>query len=148
MSGRFSIPRPTAALLCLAAAGLLAAPETIKPGEVWPDDRGQHIQAHGGGIIKLRDTYYWFGENRTPGLDPNRRYVACCSSKDLAHWTFRNQVMEQTDPGDLGPRFVLERPNAMTCRFCSSLKTLLTRTEDTVLTSWSMSQITLSTGRF
>jgi hypothetical protein len=115
MSERFSIHKPTAvrlamALLCLAVAALLAAPQTIKPGEVWPDDRGQHIQAHGGGIIKLGDTYYWFGEDRTRGLDPSKRYVACYSSRDLAHWTFRHQVMQQADPGDLGPRFVLERP--------------------------------------
>jgi hypothetical protein len=109
------IQRPAAmrlavAMLCLAAAGLFAAAQTIKPGEAWPDDRGQHIQAHGGGIIKLGDTYYWFGEDRGQGLDPSRRYVSCYSSKDLAHWTFRNQVMKQADPGDLGPRFVLERP--------------------------------------
>lgn len=115
MTERFSIYNRAAApmaiaSLCLAAAVLLAAPQTIKPGEVWPDDRGQHIQAHGGGIIKLGDTYYWFGEDRTRGLDPTKRYVACYSSKDLAHWTFRNQVVKQADPGDLGPRFVLERP--------------------------------------
>ena len=97
------------ALLCVAA-GIAAAPETIKPGEVWPDDRGQHIQAHGGGIIKLGDTWYWFGEDRSQGLDPTRRYIACYSSKDLAHWTFRNQVLKQADPGDLGTPFVLERP--------------------------------------
>ena len=94
------------ATLALAASG----PQTIRPGEVWPDDRGQHIQAHGGGILKLGDTWYWFGEDRGQGLDPARRYVACYSSTDLAHWTFRNQVMKQADPGDLGARFVLERP--------------------------------------
>jgi hypothetical protein len=96
-------------------------PQTIKPGEVWPDDRGQHVQAHGGGIIKRGDTYYWFGEDRTQGLDRAKRYVACYSSKDLAHWTFRNQVMKQADPGDLGTPFVLERPkvfyNAKTRKF-------------------------------
>src|ERR1039458_4926025 len=97
------------ALLCVAA-GIAAAPETIKPGEVWPDDRGQHIQAHGGGIIKLGDTWNWFGEDRSQELDPTRRYIACYSSKDLAHWTFRNQVLKQADPGDLGTPFVLERP--------------------------------------
>ena len=41
------------------------------PGETWPDDRGRHIQAHGGGILKEGDTFYWFGEDRaadnTPG---------------------------------------------------------------------------------
>jgi hypothetical protein len=94
------------ATLALAASG----PQTIKPGDVWPDDRGRHIQAHGGGILKLGDTWYWFGEDRGQGLEPERRYVACYSSTDLAHWTFRNQVMKQADPGDLGARFVLERP--------------------------------------
>lgn len=98
------------ALLCLATARPYAAPQTIKPGEVWPDNRGEHVQAHGGGIIKLGNTYYWFGEDRSQGLDPSRRYVGCYSSKDLVHWIFRNQVLRQSDPGDLGPHFVLERP--------------------------------------
>jgi hypothetical protein len=103
-------------LLVLAASGALscilsaAAPQTIAPGEVWPDDRGRHIQAHGGGIIKLGDTWYWFGEDRTQGLDPSRRYVSCYSSKDLAHWTFRNQVIKLADPENFGAGWVLERP--------------------------------------
>jgi hypothetical protein len=49
----------------LACAATFAAAqkksEVIKPGEAWFDDRGQQIQAHGGGIIRLKDTYYWFG---------------------------------------------------------------------------------------
>src|ERR1017187_4273688 len=100
------------ALIVLGAAALLlaAGPQTIHPGDVWPDDRGQHVQAHGGGIVKVGDAWYWFGEDRSQGLDPARRYVSCYSSNDLAHWTFRNQVMKQADPGDLGARFVLERP--------------------------------------
>ncbi len=108
-------------IFAATALVLAAGPETIRPGEVWPDNRGQHIQAHGGGIIKLGDTWYWFGEDRSQGLDPEKRYVSCYSSKDLAHWTFRNQVLKQSDPGDLGPRFVLERPkvfyNAPTKKF-------------------------------
>ena len=42
-----------AALLAsyLAPAAALADPAAIQPGEVWPDDRGQHIQAHGGGVM-------------------------------------------------------------------------------------------------
>src|SRR4029077_369225 len=70
------------------------AQEGIRPGAVWPDDRGQHIQAHGGGILKLGDAYYWFGEERGQGLDREKRYVSCYSSTDLAHWTFRNQVVK------------------------------------------------------
>ena len=96
--------------LVLTALSALAAPQAIRPGEVWPDDRGRHIQAHGGGIIKLGDTYYWFGEDRGEGLDPAKRYVACYSSNDLAHWTFRNQVLQLGDPENLGPRRVVERP--------------------------------------
>jgi hypothetical protein len=108
-------------LCALAAVTAWTAMQTIRPGEVWPDDRGQHIQAHGGGIIRLGGTFYWFGEDRGQGLDTSKRYVACYASKDLAHWTFRNQVIQQADPGDLGPRFVLERPkvfyNAKTKKF-------------------------------
>ncbi len=102
------IRRTLLALVCLAAAA--AAPQLIRPGEVWPDNRGQHVQAHGGGIIKLGNTYYWFGEDRSQGLDPEKRYVACYASTDLAHWTFRNRVVQFSDPENLGPHWVLERP--------------------------------------
>jgi hypothetical protein len=67
---RATTKRLVVAILCMATAGLLAAPQTIKPGDVWPDDRGKHIQAHGGGIIKIGDTYYWFGEDRSKDWTP------------------------------------------------------------------------------
>jgi len=99
----------TMALFCVALPGM-AQTAVIRPGEVWPDDRGQHVQAHGGGIIRLGDTYFWFGEDRGQGLDRTKRYVSCYSSKDLAHWTFRNQVIKLADPEGFGPSWVLERP--------------------------------------
>jgi hypothetical protein len=122
-----SNPRPAprslaraSALLLLSAAAFAASP-VVKPGEVWPDQRGLHVQAHGGGIIKVRGVYYWFGEDRTKGLDPAKRYVACYASKDLVHWTFRNQVLKMDDPEGWGPRRVVERPkvfyNAKTKKF-------------------------------
>ena len=52
-----------AAVFCCLNNGR-AAPATIQPGEIWPDNRGQHVQAHGGGVIKVGDTFYWFGEDR------------------------------------------------------------------------------------
>ncbi len=112
----------TAALLAFirlfAALGLLATAHgaraaeqpIIRPGEVWPDDRGQHVQAHGGGILKLGDVYYWFGEDRSTTNARNTRCVACYSSTNLAQWTFRNQVVHLTDPENLGRGWVLERP--------------------------------------
>jgi hypothetical protein len=96
------------AFLSVVATSTSAAPQTIQPGDLWPDDRGQHVQAHGGGILKLGDTFYWFGEDRSQGLDRSLRYVGCYASKDLAHWTFRKQI-KFPDPENFG-RWVLERP--------------------------------------
>jgi hypothetical protein len=100
----------SAGLLCLFAGNALADTRAIIPGALWPDNRGQHIQAHGGGIIRLGETYYWFGEDRTRGLEPGLRYVSCYSSRDLAQWSFRHQVVKLADPENLGGRWVLERP--------------------------------------
>jgi hypothetical protein len=108
-------------MLCLITATATATPQTIKPGEIWPDDRGRHVQAHGGGILKFGDTWYWFGEDRTEGLPRTNRYVSCYSSPDLAHWTFRNDVVKFSDPANLGRGWILERPkvfyNARTKKF-------------------------------
>jgi len=93
-------------LLPLAAR----ADDIIHPGQVWLDDRGKEIQAHGGGMLRLGKTFYWFGEDRTPSNDPKKRYVSCYSSDDLVHWKFRNQVLKLADPENLGDHWVLERP--------------------------------------
>lgn len=94
---------------------------TINPGAVWLDNRGQPIQAHGGGILKLGDTYYWFGEDRGRDNQRGRRYVSCYSSTNLGQWKFRNQVVKLADPEHLGRGWVLERPkvfyNAGTKKF-------------------------------
>jgi hypothetical protein len=55
----------------------------IRPGEPWLDDRGQPIQAHGGGIIRVGDAYYWFGEDRGRNNSPERRHVGCYSSENI-----------------------------------------------------------------
>ena len=46
--------------------GATSGPQKIVPGAIWPDDRGEHVQAHGGGVIQQGDTYFWFGEH-APG---------------------------------------------------------------------------------
>jgi sucrose-6-phosphate hydrolase SacC (GH32 family) len=91
-------------------SAVYAGSNVISPGEIWADDRGKHIQAHGGGILKLGETYYWFGEDRSRENDPKQRYVACYSSSDLVNWTFRNQVFKSGDPQNLGPKWLIERP--------------------------------------
>lgn len=46
--------------------GKIVTLDSINPGEVWPDTNGNHIQAHGGGIIKIKKTYFLDG--RSPGV--------------------------------------------------------------------------------
>lgn len=82
----------------------------IVPGGLWPDQNGNHIQAHGGGILKKGNTYYWYGEERRKGLDSNYRYVSCYASKDLMNWQFKGDALKMTDPHQLGKNWVLERP--------------------------------------
>ena len=84
----------------------------INPKEIWPDSDGNHIQAHGGGIIKIKKTYYWYGEQRRQGLDSNYRYVSCYASKDLINWEFKGDAFKSTKPDTAikGHRWVLERP--------------------------------------
>jgi hypothetical protein len=109
--------------LCVSAGAKSAADDqaVVRPGEVWLDDRGIPIQAHGGGVLRVDGTFYWFGEDRSPGNDPAKRYVACYSSKDLAHWQFRRQVLVVENPENLGVGAILERPkvffNAKTKKF-------------------------------
>jgi hypothetical protein len=86
----------------------------IRPAEVWPDTDGNHIQAHGGGIIRLGKTYFWYGEQRRKGveLDTLYRYVSCYSSEDLVNWKFQGDVMKLAKPDTIleNKGWVLERP--------------------------------------
>ncbi len=74
------------ALILFASCG--KSIDTFKPGQLWLDNNGVHINAHGGGFIFVNDTYYWFGEHKTEGEAGNRANVGvhCYSSKDLYNW--------------------------------------------------------------
>lgn len=45
--------------------------DCIRPGQIWLDTNGKRIQAHGGSVIYIDGTYYWYGENKefTTGQD-------------------------------------------------------------------------------
>lgn len=94
----------------LCAQGIHKLPAFVEPGAVWLDTQGRQIQAHGGGILYHNHVWYWFGEDRTLGLEADKRFVACYSSRDLIHWTFRGRPLQLTDPAHIGPDWVLERP--------------------------------------
>ena len=50
-----------AALFCMT---LMPVRAQLINGQLWPDVEGNHINAHGGCILKHGDTYYWYGEQR------------------------------------------------------------------------------------
>jgi len=94
----------------------------FRPGAPWHDTEGRPIQAHGGGLLHDRGTYYWFGEDKDgpTGDGPLRRVdvigVACYSSTDLHRWTNRGLALPavRDDPGhDLHPSKVAERPKVI-----------------------------------
>jgi hypothetical protein len=98
------------------AAG--AAPVSVVSGAFTPDTTGAAVQAHGGGIIKVGQYYYWFGENRN--ADGTFRFVSAYRSTDLRVWEFRNHVLRQSSAAELNVANI-ERPkvifNAATNRF-------------------------------
>ena len=98
----------------------------FKPGTLWNDTDGRPIQAHGGGVLFDRGTYYWFGENKDApnvvGVDGaflarvDVRGVSCYSSQDLLHWKNEGIVLPAVpdDPAhDLHPSRVAERPKVI-----------------------------------
>lgn len=76
----------------------------------WSDSNGKPIQAHGGGMLKVRECNHWFGENRNP--NNTFRAVSAYRSKDLLEWDHVNDVLTMdSDPG-LRPANV-ERPKVV-----------------------------------
>lgn len=93
-------------------------PKTINPGEIWPDDNGVHINAHGGGILIHNNTYYWFGEHKTEGKAGNRANVGVhvYSSKNLTDWKDEGialAVVEDDESHDITKGCILERPKVI-----------------------------------
>jgi Glycosyl hydrolases family 43 len=110
----------------LASAATVSS--DIVPGAVWRDTDGHPINAHGGGMLFYRDTYYWYGEfksGRTYLPDCNKSWggtrvdtvgVSCYSSTNLCDWKYEGIVLPAVpgDPqSDLYPGKVLERPKVI-----------------------------------
>ncbi len=97
----------------------------IRPGAIWLDDRGVHVNAHGGGMLFHGGVYYWFGEHKTEGEGGNRANVGVhvYSSTDLVRWVDGGIALEVVDESghDIERGCVLERPkvifNARTGKF-------------------------------
>lgn len=110
------------ALACVSCGG----DKSFSPAEVWLDDNGTAINAHGGGILYHGGRYYWFGEHKTEGEGGNRANVGvhCYSSKNLYDWHDEGIALAVEPDGSGSPiekGCILERPkviyNAKTGKF-------------------------------
>lgn len=94
----------------------------IRPSRAIKDDLGNLIQAHGGSILKIGSTYYWYGENKE-GIygvyHKNKKYkpwhhgIKLYSSKDLYNWKYEGYVMkESNDPSSpFYSENIMDRPH-------------------------------------
>lgn len=87
-------------------------------GIQWADTRGQPIQAHGGGVLKVGQFYYFLGENRNP--NNSFRAVSLYRSTDLRTWEHQNDILTSASDPELEGANV-ERPkvvyNASTAQY-------------------------------
>lgn len=95
---------------------------SIRPGQVWLDTNGNRIQAHGGSIITVGDTFYWYGENKEktlPGSGIWHDGVRMYRSRDLYHWEDLGLVLPPVldDPANpLHPAQCMDRPHILFCK--------------------------------
>ncbi|KAM7185338.1 Glycosyl hydrolase, five-bladed beta-propellor domain containing protein [Rhypophila sp. PSN 637] len=106
---RFSSLAVTVAVTALS--GVVTASLQVVPGGTWTTPDGEHLQAHGAGLIQVNGTYYMVGEDKSGGHSFSN--VNCYASTDLVQWTYVGALLSRTSSGDLGPNRVVERPKVI-----------------------------------
>lgn len=90
--------------------------QSFQPGEVWTDNNGVHINAHGGGILYYNNKYYWFGEYKSENSNQALVGVTCYSSADLYNWTNEGVVLpvvENNENSPIAKECIIERPKVI-----------------------------------
>lgn len=123
MVGRMPIVRAVG-LICACALGMslpaLAGATSLKNGELWLDDNGAHVNAHGGCVLFHGGRYWWYGEHKEPGVRGNRSHgiaVHAYSSEDLVNWRDEGGVLTcASDPcSDIADNCIIQRPKVLFC---------------------------------
>ncbi|NID10714.1 glycoside hydrolase family 43 protein [Fibrivirga algicola] len=98
--------------VCVAQAPEMKPTTSFRPGERWYDDKGELINAHGGGLLFDKGTYYWFGENRGQSASQG---ISVYSSKDLHNWKAEGMALaKSTDPqSEIAVGGLMERPKVI-----------------------------------
>lgn len=93
-----------------------ANPKKIRSGEIWPDNQGVHVNAHGGGVLYHEGTYYWYGENKSDTTNSAMVGIMCYSSSNLVDW--KNEgvalpVVKDDANSDIVQGCIMERPKVI-----------------------------------
>ncbi|MDR2848274.1 MAG: family 16 glycosylhydrolase [Bacteroidales bacterium] len=102
--------------LLLVGSVLNAQFSSFSPGKIWADNRGTHINAHGGGILYHNGTYYWYGEHKGEHSSAAFVGVTCYSSHDLYNWKYEGvalPITKNNPKSELVAGCVLERPKVI-----------------------------------
>ena len=97
--------------------------DAFYPGRIWLDTDGKRIQAHGGSVIFIDGTYYFYGENKekTDGKSDIWHWgVRAYASKDLYNWKDLGVIIppEPDHPASsLNPASKMDRPHIIYNRF-------------------------------
>lgn len=106
-----------AAAVARAAPAVPSPRDAFFPGEIWPDNNGRHINAHGGGVLRHGDRWWWFGEHKIAGEAGNRAHVGvhCYSSTDLYNWRDEGVALPVSDDpdSDIARESIIERPKVI-----------------------------------
>src|SRR5690606_22954282 len=84
-----------------------AAMVNVVNGIQFKDTNNNVLHAHGGGMIKVGNYYYWIGENRD-----GTNLVSLYRSTDLKTWEFRAHVLSKSMGGELATANI-ERPKLL-----------------------------------
>lgn len=102
--------------LCAMVAAVEAqALDEIRPGQEWPDRKGEHINAHGGGLLFHEGKYYWYGENRPARGFTTEVGVEVYSSSDLMNWEDEGVALAVSEEAghDIERGCIMERPKVV-----------------------------------
>ena len=101
--------------LVMAASVGARSLERITPGQEWPDRKGEHINAHGGGLLFHEGKYYWYGENRPARGFTTEVGVEVYSSSDLMNWEDEGVALAVSEESghDIERGCIMERPKVV-----------------------------------